>query len=106
MRAEGIGWRRWQAKDLEESVMGNGLDVPVYIESGPPVSVKRLSNGIPTYRLTNTFDIYESRWFFPSWNRQLSRLLHSLHVFALVVTESEDDDYGDGYRNLHNFRAT
>jgi hypothetical protein len=37
-------------KDLEEPVMGNGLDVPVYIESGPPVSVKRLSNGIPTYR--------------------------------------------------------
>ena len=37
-------------KDLDEPVMGNGLDVHVYIESGPPVSVKRLSNGIPTYR--------------------------------------------------------
>jgi hypothetical protein len=37
-------------KDLEEPVMGNGFDVPVYIESGPPVSVKILSNGIPTYR--------------------------------------------------------
>ena len=27
-------------KDLEELVMGNGLDVPVYIEGCPPVSVK------------------------------------------------------------------
>jgi len=27
-------------KDLDEPVMGNGLDVHVYIESGPPVSVK------------------------------------------------------------------
>jgi len=28
----------------------------VYIESGPPVSVKRLSNGIPTYLSTNISD--------------------------------------------------
>jgi len=28
----------------------------VYIESGPPVSVKRLSNGIPTYLSTSIFD--------------------------------------------------
>ena len=27
-------------KDLDEPVMGNGLDVHVYIESAPPVSVK------------------------------------------------------------------
>jgi len=34
----------------------------VYIESGPPVSVKRLSNGIPTYLSTSIFDIIEVRW--------------------------------------------
>jgi len=43
-------------KDLEEPVMGNGLDMHVYKESGLPVSVKRLSSGIPTYLSTNTFD--------------------------------------------------
>jgi len=37
-------------KDLDEPVMGNGLDVHVYIESGPPVSVKNQANGIATYR--------------------------------------------------------
>jgi len=36
-------------KDLDEPVLGNGLNVHVYIASGHPVSVKRLSNGIPTY---------------------------------------------------------
>jgi len=36
-------------KDLEFSDW-YGLDVPVYIESGPPVSVENLCNGIPTYR--------------------------------------------------------
>ena len=43
-------------KDLDESVTDNGLNVHVYIESGPPVSVKRSSNGIPTYLQMNIFN--------------------------------------------------
>ena len=43
-------------RDLDESATGNGLVMHVYMESGPPVSVKRLSNRIPTYLSTSIFD--------------------------------------------------
>ena len=41
-------------------MIGNGLDVPVCIESGRPVSVKRLRNGIPAYQQMNMFNWLET----------------------------------------------
>jgi len=69
--------------------MGNGLHVPVYTESSPLVSVKRLSNVIPTYGLTNIFDKFPTNYPVTSvWiglSEQIDRNSSHGHTVTLIL---------------------